>query len=197
MIGIINAYNFMDGINGITACYSLAVLALLFWVNNEVHFIDADFILYCIMAVAVFAFFNFRKKAKCFAGDVGSVSIAFIILFLLGLLMVKTGNVIYVLFLLVYGLDAIWTIVRRLMRKENIFEAHRTHLYQLMANEMGMNRLLISLSYGLLQLVIGCGIIFLSKQSLATQVVISLSVILGFSLIYLVVKKNILQKHLS
>src|SRR5690606_39950204 len=119
-IGTINAYNFMDGINGITVAYSLSVLALLAYVNTQEQFVELQIIYYTALACLVFGFFNFRQKAKCFAGDVGSVAIAFIILFLLALLIVKKGNLIYILFLTVYGLDTVWTILRRLSKKENI-----------------------------------------------------------------------------
>ena len=89
--GIINAYNFMDGINGITGGYSLVILAALAYVDKEVvSFVEADFIYTVVCSVLVFCFFNFRKKAKCFAGDVGSVSIAFILLFLIGRLIIET-----------------------------------------------------------------------------------------------------------
>lgn len=194
MIGIINAYNFMDGINGITAANSLAILLLLFIVNKDIQFIDVDFIIYSLLSVLVFAFFNFRQKAKCFAGDVGSVSMAFIILFLLGLLIIKTGNFSYILFLLVYGVDAIWTIVCRLMKKENIFEAHRTHLYQFLANELGFNKLLISFGYGLLQFIIGLVVIYYDNKSLSTQWIVSITITLILSVVYLLVKQNILKK---
>lgn len=194
MIGIINAYNFMDGINGITACYSLSVLSLLYMVNKMVQFIEPDFIVYSVIALLVFAFFNFRQKAKCFAGDVGSVSMAFILIFLLGLLILKTGNLNYILFLLVYGVDTVWTIVRRLVRRENIFQAHRTHLYQFLANELGMNRLWISFGYGLLQWVIGFFVISYANQPLSIQWIYSLAIVVLSSGIYLWVKQQILRK---
>lgn len=171
VVGVINAYNFMDGINGITACYSLAVGALLMIANDQNHFIEQDLLIYSLMGVLVFAFFNFRTKAKCFAGDVGAVAIAFILLFALGALIIKTGNVIYILFLSVYGIDAVWTIVRRLLKKENIFEAHRSHLYQYLGNEAKVNKLAISFSYGLIQFIVGLIVILFSQQSVVTQLV--------------------------
>src|SRR5690606_5189922 len=95
VIGTINAYNFMDGINGITAMYSFAILLLLWLVNQEVGFID-NRLLYCTaIANGVFTFFNFRQRAKCFAGDVGSVSMCFILLFATLSLILATGNAIY------------------------------------------------------------------------------------------------------
>src|SRR5690606_28396825 len=132
---------------------------------------------FSLIGIVVFSFFNFREKAKCFAGDVGSVSIAFIILFALGKLILQTGNLIYMLFLTVYGIDAVWTILRRLYLKENIFEAHRSHLYQFLGNEAGFNKLFISFLYGLVQFVIGIGIIWVSSKNLTYQFFFAASVL--------------------
>lgn len=194
-VGTINAYNFMDGINGITVSNSLAVLILLAIVNYSVPFVDADIIYYSILSCLVFGYFNFRNKAKAFAGDVGSVAIAFIILFLLAKLIVHTGNIIYILFLLVYGLDAVWTIVRRILKKENIFEAHRSHLYQFYANENKSNRLLISSIYGIIQLAIGFAIIAISKESFINQLLFSILLLIIGSSIYLLLKQNLIKKY--
>jgi len=151
-VGITNAYNFMDGINGITGGYSLVVLSFLAHVNRyETAFVDAGFLHVVIISALVFCFFNFRKRARCFAGDVGSVSMAYIVLFALGSLILKTGDLSYLIALAVYGVDTVLTIVHRLMLGENIFEAHRKHAYQLMANELGMPHVLVSLFYMLLQ----------------------------------------------
>ena len=194
-VGTINAYNFMDGINGITVSNSLAVLILLAIVNNTLNFVDQDLIYYTILSCLVFGFFNFRNKAKCFAGDVGSVAIAFVILFLLAKLIVQTGNIIYILFLLVYGLDAVLTIIRRLLKKENIFEAHRSHLYQFFANENKSNRLLISSIYGILQLLAGFLIIYATSQSVAFQWMTAVGLMAIGTLVYLVLKQNLIKKH--
>ena len=150
--GIINAYNFMDGINGITGGYSLVVLCGLAYVNTRVvSFVESDMIYTMIIGVVVFDFFNFRQKAKCFAGDVGSVGIAFIILFLLGKLILTTGDFSYIIFLVVYGVDSVLTIVHRLMLHENIGLPHRKHAYQLMANELKMPHVVVSALYMLVQ----------------------------------------------
>ena len=197
VVGVINAYNFMDGINGITACYSLAVGVLLMIVNDKLNFIEQDLLTYTLMGVLVFAFFNFRTKAKCFAGDVGAVAIAFILLFALGALIIKTDNVIYILFLSVYGIDAVWTIVRRLIKKENIFEAHRSHLYQFLGNEAKVNKLVISFSYGLIQLLIGLLVIQFSDQNTTAQIIFAVSLLIGLSAIYLILKTYIINKYVK
>ena len=166
-VGATNIYNFMDGINGITASYSLAVLVPLFVVNRTQDltgpFLEESLIVVIILAVLVFGLFNFRpkNKAKCFAGDVGSVGMAFILLFMIGCVAMKTKDVTWLIFLLVYGVDGCCTIVHRMMLHEHLGEAHRKHAYQLMANELGMNHVLVSLIYMVLQLAISLGFIYL------------------------------------
>lgn len=160
-VGITNAYNFMDGINGITGAYSLAVMLPLIYLNKSVGFIEMPFLLVITLSILVFLFFNFRKKAKCFAGDVGSISMAFIVVFVLGLLMLQTRDFSYIVFLAVYGVDAVLTIVHRIMLHENLGEAHRKHAYQLMANELKQSHLKVSAGYMLVQLAVSAGLIFL------------------------------------
>ena len=153
--GIINAYNFMDGINGITGGYSLVILGSLAYINTEItQFVEPALIYTVFCSVLVFCFFNFRKKAKCFAGDVGAVSIAFVILFLLGRLILETGDWSYIIFLAVYGVDSVLTIIHRLMLHENIELPHRKHMYQLMANELKIPHVVVSLVYMGVQAVI-------------------------------------------
>ena len=165
-VGVTNAYNFMDGINGITGGYSLAVLLPLMTVNgmgcSEISgFIDQRLLIVITLSVLVFCFFNYRKKAKCFAGDVGAIGMAFILIFAIGLLMVKTLDFSYIMFLAVYGVDSVLTIIHRIMLHEHLGEAHRKHAYQIMANELKMPHVLVSSIYMLLQLCISMGLVFL------------------------------------
>lgn len=158
--GIINAYNFMDGINGITGGYSFVVLVALAYINAEVTpFIEPALIYTVLCSVLVFCFFNFRKKAKCFAGDVGSVSIAFILLFLIGRLIIKTENFSWIILLSVYGVDSVLTIIHRLILHENIGLPHRKHMYQLMANELKMSHVVVSFIYMVVQVIVTVGYI--------------------------------------
>ena len=166
-VGITNAYNFMGGINGMNGGYTLAVL-LLAWLNAKLGFVDQRLIVVAILADLVFCFFNFRPKgkAKCFAGDVGSVGAAYIVLFLLGLLVLQTRDITYIVFLAVYGIDSVFTIVHRIMLHENLGEAHRKHAYQIMANELGMEHTVVSGIYMVLQLVICAGMILIPNAPL-------------------------------
>ena len=162
-VGATNIYNFMDGINGITAGYSLAVLVPLLLINRRVEFVNQNLVVVTILSVLVFTFFNFRpkNKAKCFAGDVGSVGIAFILLFLIGMLVTKTGDITWLILLVVYGVDGVLTICHRIMLHENLGKAHRKHAYQLMANELGMSHVVVSLIYMGIQLVISLVMVYL------------------------------------
>ncbi len=161
VIGTINAYNFMDGINGITGSYSLVTLLSLYFINElSVTFVLSGWLIVSILALLVFNFFNFRKRAKCFAGDVGSVSLAFIIIFFLLMLILKTGELKYIGLLLLYGLDAVTTIFFRIIRRENIFEAHRSHFYQYLVNVRKWPHLGVSVLYMVGQLLINILIIY-------------------------------------
>ena len=156
--GIINAYNFMDGINGITGGYSLVVLVALAYINEAVvPFVEQGFILTVLCSVFVFNFFNFRKRAKCFAGDVGSVCIAFVLLFFIGKLVIRTEDFSWIILLAVYGVDSVLTIIHRLMLHENIGLPHRKHLYQIMANELKIPHVVVSSVYMLVQALVIVG----------------------------------------
>lgn len=195
-IGIFNAYNFMDGINGITASYSLAVLALLGYCQQLFPFIEDNVLLYLGISVMVFAFFNFRNKAKTFAGDVGSMTMAYALVFALALLIIKTKNPVFIMFLSVYGIDTMLTILERIKRKENIFEAHRLHLYQLLANEAKGNRLAIALAYSIIQVLVGLVVIAFADQGIATQIAISVSILGVLILVYCILKRYIKRKFM-
>ena len=190
-IGILNAYNFMDGINGITGGYSLVIVGAFWYINSyQISFIDNQFVYLLILSLLVFNFFNFRKKAKCFAGDVGSISIAFILIFILGKLVIKTSDFSYLIFFVVYGVDSILTIIHRIILKENIFEPHRKHLFQLMANELKISHLLVTSIYMLLQAIIIIGFLFVTSKYLYL-----LAAIFVLSIIYISIKRRYYHLH--
>lgn len=164
-VGVINAYNFMDGINGMTGLYTIAVLSSFLYVQlYMIDFTDIRFILYPAVAILVFLFFNFRKKAMCFAGDVGSISIAFWVVFLLLQLILKTENLVWILFFLIYGIDTVCTILHRLVLRHNIFQAHRYHYYQLLCNNLKFDHRLVSFLYAILQFTVSAIVLFFYKS---------------------------------
>jgi UDP-N-acetylmuramyl pentapeptide phosphotransferase/UDP-N-acetylglucosamine-1-phosphate transferase len=189
IIGAINAYNFMDGINGITGVYSLVILLSCLYFNTNIREVtNTPYIITAIIACLVFLFFNFRKKAKCFAGDVGSVSIGLWIISILLLIIITTGEMKYIFFLSVYGVDAILTIMHRLILRQNIFEAHRLHFYQIMANERKMPHLLVSLIYAVLQLLVNSFVLFTTYNFIITGLFVCIPLVL----IYLIAKPKLM-----
>lgn len=195
-IGLINAYNFMDGINGITGVYTLVILGSLLYVNINVQlFTDGSFIKYAMIASLIFLFFNYRKKAKCFAGDVGSIAIAFWVIYLVVKLILVTESVIWLLFLAVYGVDAICTIMHRLYLKQNIFEAHRLHFYQILSNEYKIQHRLVALLYGLVQIIISFLVVNLYQKvdDAIVFLIIILPLLVVYSLKFYLLNKNNLR----
>lgn len=228
-VGITNVYNFMDGINGITAGYSLAVLVPMMLVNNgggsstslgmtgeelgmtegmtgmtgielgmtEGIFVDPALIVVTILSVLVFCIFNFRPKgkAKCFAGDVGSIGIAFIILFILGNIIFKTGDITYLMLLVVYGIDACLTIVHRILLHENLGEAHRKHAYQLMANELKIGHVKVTSLYMAMQLVISLVFIYVIPDTALAHWIYLIAVVLMLAAAYVLFMKKYYHLH--
>ena len=205
-VGATNFINFMDGINGITAAYALAMLAPIALVNGPrfkvqcssvPEFIEPSYLVVAIIGVLVFSIFNFRPKgkAKCFAGDVGSIGIAFIILFALGRLMLVTRDVTYIVFFLVYGIDGTLTIIHRIMLHENLGQAHRKHAYQLMANELKMSHVTVSLIYMVLQLVVSLGFIYLIPNTIVAHWIYLVTAALVLAVAYVLFKMKYYHLH--
>ncbi|MBO4428237.1 MAG: glycosyltransferase family 4 protein [Bacteroidales bacterium] len=177
-VGIINAYNFMDGINGITGAYSLAVALPLLAIESISH----SLIIVIILADLVFCFFNFRTKAKCFAGDVGAVTMAFLLVFGVFSVIIATGDFSYIMLLAVYGVDSVLTIIHRIMLHENLGKAHRKHAYQIMANELGLPHVLVSGIYAVLQLAVSAGLLLLPVNHYVYSAVVLAALGVGYLL---------------
>ena len=215
-VGATNVINFMDGINGITAGYALAVLVPLGLLNTNYRelatnlttnyssivssdgvFVDQSLIVAAIIAAVVFCIFNFRPKgkAKCFAGDVGSIGIAFIMLFLLGNVIMKTGDITWLIFLLVYGVDGCLTIIHRIMLHENLGEAHRKHAYQIMANELKIGHVKVTLLYMMMQLAVSLGFIYLCPDNVLCHWMYFVGALVVLAIAYVLFMKRYYHLH--
>ena len=196
-VGITNVINFMDGINGITAGYSLAVLIPLVLLNRRDGFVESSLIEVSILSVLVFCLFNFRPKgkAKCFAGDVGSIGIAFILLFILGKVILLTEDITYLVLLVVYGVDACLTIVHRIMLHENLGEAHRKHAYQLMANELKIGHVKVSSFYMILQLVLSLLFIYGIPDTVVAHWIYLVVVVVVLAIAYVLFMRKYYHLH--
>lgn len=204
-VGTTNIINFMDGINGITAGYALAMLVPLALLDSGFKiqdssvsgFIEPSYLIVAILGVLVFIIFNFRPKgkAKCFAGDVGSIGIAFIILFAAGRLIIQTSDLTYFILILIYGVDGVLTICHRIMLHENLGEAHRKHAYQLMCNELKIGHVKISLLYMVLQLAVSLGFIYLIPNTPAAHWIYFISMCVVFAIAYVLFKMKYYHLH--
>lgn len=196
-VGATNVINFMDGINGITAGYSLAVLLPLAALNVDNKYVAQSLIFTTIIAAIVFCIFNFRPKgkAKCFAGDVGSIGIAFIMLFLLGNVIIKTEDITWLIFLLVYGVDGCLTIIHRIMLHENLGEAHRKHAYQIMANELKIGHVKVTLIYMALQLTVSLGFIYLCPDNVLCHWMYFVGALVVLAIAYVLFMKKYYHLH--
>ena len=196
-VGASNVINFMDGVNGITGAYAMASLVPLALLNSTMGLVDQNLIYVVILGDIVFGLFNFQPKgkAKCFSGDVGSIGVAYILLFLIGSLILVTGDVTWLIFLLVYGIDGCLTICHRMMLHENLGEAHRKHAYQLMANELKIGHVKVSLLYALLQLTVSLGFIYLCPNTVLAHWIYLVSAIAMLAILYILFKKKYYHLH--
>lgn len=196
-VGGTNIFNFMDGINGITASYSLAMLIPITIANRDMTFVEESYLIVAIIGVLVFSLFNFRPrgKAKCFAGDVGSIGMALLLVFCVGRLMLVTGDITWIVLFLVYGVDGALTICHRIMLHENLGQAHRKHAYQLMANELKMSHVTVSLIYMGLQLAVSFGFIYLIPNTIVAHWIYFVCVAVVLGLTYIAFKKKYYHLH--
>lgn len=188
-VAFINMYNFMDGINGITGLYSLAVLSVFAVLNTIENVVAANLIWYAMLAIVVFGYYNFRKKAHMFAGDIGSITMA-MLLFFIGLkLMVQLEAPIILVTVAVYGVDSGLTILYRIYLKESIVQAHRHHLYQKLVDKAQWSHLKVSGVYAFVQLLLNVVVIYSYQLTFTTQLGIVAAIILGLAICYALVFK--------
>lgn len=163
-VAAVNAYNFMDGINGMTGLYTITIYETIFFYNYKfIHLFDSNLIIVLSIAILIFAFFNFRTNAIMFAGDVGSVSLGLIAVFYILFLVVYTKSLVFLSILAVYGVESGLTILHRMYKKQNIFQAHRMHLFQDLVNIARIPHLKVSLYYSIVQILINIGMFMCIK----------------------------------
>lgn len=192
-LGILNATNFMDGINGISGLYAAVFFGTILAVNIYLPIFDITLIEYQLMAILVFLIFNLRKKAIMFAGDIGSISLAFLMIYFMTQWYLATKDWTIVLLLMVYGIDAFLTLVKRIKNKEDIGQPHRTHLYQILANQAQAPHVLIALVYAFLQL--GINLLFFILPQGAPSSYTATGLLIGAGVIYAFGKNFVEKKY--
>lgn len=194
-VGCTNIFNFMDGINGITGGYALAMVIPLFLLNRKYAFMEESLLVVIGLSLVVFSFFNFRTKARCFAGDVGSIGMALFLVFCVSRLIYVTGDVTWVVLYLLYGVDGVLTICHRILLHENLGKAHRKHVFQLMANELKMPHVVVSTIYMVLQLIVSLVAIYLIPDTITVHWVYLIAVAVLFASGYIAFKMKYYHLH--
>ena len=165
VVGTANYYNFMDGINGIAGITGLVGFGLLGWFGAAWG-ADPRIITLCVcMSIACLGFLPFNvPKARVFMGDVGSVLLGFVFA---GLVVWVSRSLLDFVcaasFLFPFYADELTTLVVRIKDGDRLTRPHRRHLYQLLANEYGIEHWQVSLGYGLSQLIIGVSILLIKN----------------------------------
>ena len=193
-VGFINAFNFMDGINGITGFYTASIVFPLLYININYDIFPQEWFWVILVAIIVFGFFNFRKNALMFAGDIGSMALASLLLFWLTKIMVELQSPILLALVVIYGVDSAWTIMYRLRNKENIFEAHRWHLYQKFVDDWHFSHLKVAILYSGVQLLISFISLQFIQYSIKVQLFVTIVIYLLFSGIYFFAQKYFKKK---
>ncbi len=203
-IGVINAYNFMDGVNGMLGLNVLLTLVC-FWLLNDVlptkdglplHFIDSRIMFALIVSFVIFLFFNFRKRAISFAGDVGAISIGFILLYLMFSLLLKTQNFAYLIMFIVFGADAGITVFYKIILRENIFVPHRDFLFKKLVHIAKLPHLRVSVIYASVQFILSLiTILFLRNIPKSTQIAVLFIAILGMLVAYIYYRNKLTKKR--
>lgn len=131
LVWYVNLYNFMDGIDGISGLQTLAILTGL----SLFYFYHTPILLIFAAVTLGFLVWNF-PPAKIFMGDSGSVPLGFLTGFLLVLFAGQNQQdlIIALILPLYYIMDATITLLKRIVRREKIWEAHRSHFYQMVTN---------------------------------------------------------------
>lgn len=193
-VGFINIYNFMDGINGITGFYSIVVLLGLYAINLEENIIDNRILIYSLMALLIFGFYNFRKKARMFAGDIGSISIAVLIFFIGGAFIRELNSPLLLLLIAVYGVDTVLTIMYKRKIGESLTEPHRHHIYQKLVDILKLPHLNIAFFYATIQLLLNIIVYLNYKKPLKIQLLILFSILTILVIIYLYLFRRLENK---
>lgn len=197
ILALTNAFNFMDGINGISGVAALiACITLLFnvYVDSLLIFTIGLF----PFAILGFLIFNF-PNAKIFLGDVGSQFLGFLFASLglmLPLYEISATPWVMPMLFFIYLFETSVTIVRRLLKREHIFSAHREHFYQLLVRS-GWSHAQVTLLYGIFFTVQGIVSYWMTRAPSETQLYFFIPVTLLYSVYAISVIKYAQKKAIN
>jgi len=161
MVGTSNFYNFMDGINGISGLTAIIGFAFAAYYGVLEGGEEKYILVCCVIIFSSLGFlpFNF-PRAWVFMGDVGSIFLGFVfscmvIIFTHSI----TGFIVLCSFLLPFYIDELSTLFIRIKDKDTLSMPHRKHLYQLLVNELKISHWKISLTFALMQIIVGISVL--------------------------------------
>ena len=194
IVGTANYYNFMDGINGIAGITGIVGFGLLAIITHNDHAGSNMFELNVALVLGCVGFlpFNF-PRARVFMGDVGSILLGFVF----AAMVVSCSKSLldflcYASFLFPFYADEITTAIVRLKDHEKLWQPHRRHLYQLLANECRIDHWKVSIGYGIGQLAVGLSVLAFRNQGLLTFLSL-----MGFYFLIFIMLSNVIRKKVA
>ena len=199
MVGTTNFFNFMDGINGIagiTGAVVFGFVAVFAWQTRQ-----PEWAVFLALGVsfACLGFLPFNlPRAKVFMGDVGSVLLGFVFAGLVYRLTESIGCFLCLSSaLFMFYADALTTLFIRWRAGEKLSQAHRRHLYQVLANERGIPHWQISIGYGAAQLAFSLLMTAAWRMGILAQLLLCISGCAVFSWAGATVRRRALRGALS
>lgn len=184
LLGMTNAYNFMDGIDGLAASTAVIASAFFAWISLQQgsHFI---YLVSLVVFAGSLGFFIWNKPpAKIFMGDVGSAFLGFVFACMAIIAarydMSHTSFLVLPMLLLHFIVDTLFTLVHRKLAGEKITEAHRTHIYQLL-HQIGWSHARVTSVYGVLAMVQGAAAILITQTQYESRIYIFLPFLMVYS----------------
>lgn len=188
---MVNAYTVMDKGHGMTVLHSLVTVLALWYINTfQKEFIQEGILEMLVLALLIFGAFNICKKPKIEPNSVGAVALAYTIVFLISMLVIKRREFGPVVLLAVYGVDTVLTFAHLLMNGKAVFQPHRMHLFQLLVDYVKLPPLLVACIYSSIQAVISVGYIFTNHRYWY-----ALTVFVVCSVVYIFVRARIFKRH--
>jgi len=185
IVGTANFYNFMDGINGIAAITGAVAFGFLAFFLHLENLEPSFGIISASLAFGCLGFLPFNiPRARVFMGDVGSILLGFV--FAVIVFRITDSILDFLCFsslLFPFYIDELSTMVIRLKNGENLTQAHRLHLYQIVANEKKMAHWKVSLLYGLLQCIVAIGVFSLKPMGIMAVLLFLFLASAGFLLL--------------
>ncbi len=196
IVGTSNFYNFMDGIDGIAGITGVVGFSLLSFYNYSFGTDDGYSILCLILVFSCLGFLCFNMpRAKVFIGDIGSILLGFVFACLVITLSENLVDFIVMIgFLATFYFDELLTMAVRIKDGDSLIIAHRKHVYQLLANEVGISHWKVSLAYGVVQAIIGLSIIMIKPMGFKFILLAYLAYSLIFAWFSIIIRKRVAVK---